>query len=187
MASRTAASKRGLLSIRAFAQVIGVDHKAIIAAIKTGRLVNGVICNADGKVIGIDEEVGREDWEMNNPRPVNSKVKELNDQDLPLPAGLSYADARAVRENYQARLSKLAYEERMGRLVDSETVRRQAFELGRLLRSAVLVIPDRISHELAAEGDSNKVHLKLSQALIEALEQVANDPSAGSDTPDATA
>lgn len=186
MTDRTAAAKRGLLSIRSFAQIIGVDHKAIIAAIKTGRLTNGVVRDSNGKVIGIEEDLGREDWEMNNPRPVTSKVKELNDQDLPLPAGLSYADARAVRENYQARLSKLAYEERMGRLIDSETVRRQAFELGRLLRSAVLVIPDRISHELAAESESNKVHLKLSQALIEALEQVANDPKAGSNTPDTT-
>jgi hypothetical protein len=167
-----------LISLRKFAKVVGVSHTAVGNAIKAGRLVRAVVLGADGKVSGIDPELGVEEWSENSPSPVSQKTKDLNDEDLPLPAGLSYADARAVRENYQARLAKLLYEEKMGRLVDSETVEKQAFEAGRLVRQAVLTVPDRYGHELAAETEVNRFVERLTKALVEALEQAAhgNDP-----------
>ena len=66
----------------------------------------------------------------------------------------------------------------MGRLVDSETVEKQAFEAGRLVRQAVLTVPDRYGHELAAETEVNRFVERLTKALVEALEQAAhgNDP-----------
>lgn len=174
------------MSMRKFAKLVGTSHTAISNAVKAGRLVRAVVLGPDGKVAGIDPEIGTFEWGENSPSPVSQKTKDLNDEDLPLPAGLSYADARAVRENYQARLAKLLYEEKMGRLVDSETVERQAFEMGRLVRQAVMTVPDRYGHELAAETDVNRFTDKLTRALAEALEQASNErPDAG--TPDPAA
>lgn len=169
--------------------MVGVSNTAISKAINTGRLVDSLVFDpVTQEVLGIDPETGVEEWERNNPRTVSKKVAKLNAKDIPLPQGISYADARAVRENYQARLAKLNYEEKLGRLVEAEQVKKQAFDLARTLRNSLLVVPDRISHELAAETDSNRVHLKLTQAIIEVLEQVSSDGTISRDAgPDVSA
>jgi hypothetical protein len=165
------------ISMSAFSKLVGVSVQAVSKAAKSGRLVRSVILDAEGKVKGIDPDLGLEEWGENSPGIVSPKTKALNDEDLPLPAGLSYADARAVREVYQARLAKLLYEEKMGRLVDSKMVEEQAGEVARLLRQSILNVPLKYAHELFAAPDVNahtEIHTK---ALIEALEQVANDRS----------
>lgn len=165
------------VTLRAFAKLVGVSAPAISQAIQRGRLTHSVTFDESGKVKSIDADLGLEEWAENTPGAVSKKTKDLNDADLPLPAGLSYADARAVRENYQARLAKLLYEEKMGRLVDSKTVEEQAGEMARLLRQAILNVPLKFGHELAAETDVNRHTEKHTKALVEALEQVANERS----------
>jgi len=44
-------------------------------------------------------------------------------QDGASPKGGSYAQSRAVREAYQARLAKLDYEQRIGRMIDADQVK----------------------------------------------------------------
>lgn len=165
------------ISMSAFSKLVGVSVQAVSKAAKSGRLVRSVILDAEGKVKGIDPELGLEEWGENSPGIVSPKTKALNDEDLPLPSGLSYADARAVREVYQARLAKLLYEEKMGRLVDAENAEKEFFELGRTVRNTILTVPDRYGHELAAETDVNRFTEKLTRVLIEALEQAANERS----------
>jgi hypothetical protein len=165
------------ISIRKFSTLVGVSHTAVNKAIKSGRLLRSVVVGPTGEVVGVDPETGVQEWAENSPDVVSTSTKALNDEDLPLPAGLSYADARAVREVYQARLAKLLYEEKMGRLVDSKMVEEQAGDMARLLRQAILNVPLKYAHELFAAPDVNahtEIHTK---ALIEALEQVANERS----------
>jgi hypothetical protein len=164
-----------LLSVNAFSKLVDVSHTAVAKAIKSGRLLRSVVLKDDGSIKGIDPELGLEEWSENSPGVVSPKTKALNDEDLPLPSGLSYADARAVREVYQARLAKLLYEEKMGRLVDAENAEKEFFELGRTVRNSVLTVPDRYGHELAAETDVNRFTEKLTRVLIESLEQAANE------------
>src|SRR5207237_3332293 len=57
----------------------------------------------------------------------------------------SYAASRAAREAYLARLAKLDFEERSGKLVDADQVRAQIYGLGRRLRDAFLSMPDRLA------------------------------------------
>lgn len=78
--------------------------------------------------------------------------------------------SRAIREAYQARLARVEYEKETGLRVLAEDVKREAFEQGRRLRDALVNIPDRLSHELAAETDPGRVHIAISQAIREALE-----------------
>lgn len=165
------------VSIRKFSTLVGVSHTAVNKAIKSGRLIRSVVIGKNGDVVGVDPETGVQEWAENSPDQVSTATKALNDENLPLPAGLSYADARAVRENYQARLAKLLYEEKMGRLVDSEHAEKEFFELGRIVRNSILTVPDRYGHELAAETDVNRFTEKLTKVLIEALEQAANERS----------
>lgn len=88
--------------------------------------------------------------------------------------GPSYAESRAIREAYQARLAKLEYEEKISKLVEVDKVKLEAFELGRMLRDLILNIPNRISTEAASETDPVKVHSLLTVELNKALEEIVN-------------
>lgn len=91
-----------------------------------------------------------------------------------MPTGPSYAQSRAVREAYQARLAKLEYEHKSGKLVEVDKVKAAAFRTARTVRDGLLNLPDRVAHELAHETDPTKVHLRLSTEIRTVLEALAN-------------
>lgn len=188
------------LSVRKFAVEIGVSHTAVWKALKTGRLIESVHRDAAGKFKGIDSELGPEEWTANCTKPVSRRVAEQNKEPEPRPApvyaapgqvpapelepafeaepspiensaGLpSYSESRALRENYQAKISKLVFEEKMGQLVSADDVKTRAFEVSRLVRDTVLNLPSRISAELAAETNPDLIYATLTRELTQALD-----------------
>ena len=68
---------------------------------------------------------------------------------------VDYAAARTMREAYRAKMARLDYEEREGKLVDAAKVREEGFQAGRMIRDALFAIPDRLADVLAAEKDAN--------------------------------
>lgn len=99
-------------------------------------------------------------------------------EDPPQSGGLpgpSYAQSRAIREAYAARMAKLEFEEKSGRLIGVDKVKVEAFKVARTVRDAILNIPDRISNELASfAGDPGRVHQRLTEELVLALEELVN-------------
>lgn len=84
----------------------------------------------------------------------------------------SFAQSAAFQKAYQARIAKLHYEEKAGKLVDADKVKVEAFRVGRIVRDAILGVADRISFKLAAETDERKVNLMLKNELIAAMEEL---------------
>lgn len=165
-----------LISQRAYAKHRGVSLAAVQKAIKAGRIRTA----ADGK---IDAAQADADWERNTgprqqtgkaassvppPKPAPAPAAE------PMPGGLDYARARAVRENYMARLAKIDFEERSGKLVSRDEVQVAAFNKFRTFRDGMLNIPDRVSALLAAESDASKVHGSLTSEIRKALLEFAD-------------
>jgi len=76
-----------------------------------------------------------------------------------------------VRENYLARLAKIEFEERSGKLVSRDEVQVAAFNKFRTFRDGMLNIPDRVAAVLAAESDPAMVHeilaIEIRKALLE--------------------
>lgn len=85
----------------------------------------------------------------------------------------SYAQSRAIREAYQARLAKLEYEEKSGKLVAVDQVKADAFRAARALRDALLNISGRIAHQLAHEKDPARISARIDGEIREALRAVA--------------
>src|SRR5574343_413339 len=79
--------------------------------------------------------------------------------------GPSYAASRAVREAYSAKLLKLEHDEKAGRLVSVDAVRVEAFKVHRMVRDALLNIPDRCAAQLAQLTDTTEVHAYLLQEI----------------------
>jgi hypothetical protein len=141
------------ISLRAYAKHRGVTLKAVQKAIESGR----ILPNADGK---IDPERADADWARNTGPKVRrtsgpaAPAPPRAEQARPEPAsggGLDYAMARAIIANYEARLVKLDYEERIKKLVKADEVSIAAFNLFRMFRDRLLNMPDRVVGALLAE------------------------------------
>ena len=158
-----------LLSLRAYAKHRGVSHAAVQKALRSGRIT----ANADGL---IDSDQADAEW--------NAKTRPRQRRARPAPivrqepaeapaAGIDYFRARAIRESYLARLAKIEFEEKTGKLVSRDEVQVAAFTRGRTIRDNLLNIPDRLAATLAAEADADRVHQILSAEIRQALEELS--------------
>ena len=78
-----------------------------------------------------------------------------------------------MKEFYAARLAKLEFEEREGKLVNIDEINVQHFNRARRLRDRLLMIPRRLAAQLAAETDTRSVEEILDGAICEALEELS--------------
>jgi hypothetical protein len=169
------------VSLRGYAKHRGVSLRAVQKAIQSGRIQP----TASGK---IDIEVSDAQWQRNTgPRPTTrtappsaktNAARQLVEQplraDTPGQPGLDYSRARAVRENYLARLTKIEFEEKSGNLVSKQEVEVAAFNRYRTFRDNMLNIPDRLAALLAAEVDPASIHEMLTGEIRRALQESSN-------------
>ena len=85
----------------------------------------------------------------------------------------NYQVSRAVRETYNAKLTRLDYEERTGKLLNAEDVAKDAFAVARRVRDRLLNIPSRMASVLASETDGKVIEHLLTQELRVALEELS--------------
>ena len=167
------------LSIRAYARHRGVVKSAVEKAIRTGRITT----TPDGK---IDPARADAEWERNTaPRAVAATRPRIQPTpprrlsasiapDSSLAGGGNYLVARGVREGFLARLAKIQYEEKLGKLINRDEVQVERFNTNRIIRDGVLNIADRVSAQLAAETDEKKVHEILTTEIRNALNGIAD-------------
>jgi hypothetical protein len=140
------------MSQRAYARHRGVAISTVQAAIQTGRIST----LPDGQ---IDSDVADEEWARNTRQQVPPGTRRRQqEEDVDAFGTSQYNKARAVREHYQARLAKLEFEEKTGKLVPADEVKVTAFNLFRRYRDHMLNIPDRLAAILAAEPEAAKCY-----------------------------
>lgn len=159
------------VSLRAYAKHRGVTLKAVQKAIESDRIHP----NSDGK---IDTERADADWARNTGPKVRrtsaaAKVAPSRAEETRPEApgvGPSYAQSRAIREAYEARLSKLTYEERIKKLINADEMRVAAFNLSRMIRDRVLNVPDRVVGAVLAEVKSSVGALGIAEEQLKGLD-----------------
>jgi hypothetical protein len=82
----------------------------------------------------------------------------------------SFAQSRAIREAYAARLTRLEFDQRSGRLVDKAELKMKLAKLHMAVRDSLRTIPDRVAPIVAAETDQAKIHAMLLKEIGQALE-----------------
>lgn len=99
-----------------------------------------------------------------------------------LPEGMTYADARALKEWNQARTLDLKRRQLEGKLIEVEKVEDAAFRAARTARDTLMAIPDRLDAELAAISDAAEVHRRLAEEIRRVCDELARgmrqDPDA---------
>lgn len=149
-------------------------------AIHEGRLVESVTQKPSGRY-EVDPAKADAEWAANTDSMTGAPAHAKNRQDQPEPAAdqdtedgepITYAQARAQHERFKARLAQLELEQREGKLVEADAVKRESFRTARLVRDALLNLPDRIAAELANETNQFKVHQRLVSEIRRALEDL---------------
>ena len=189
------------MGIREYAAHRGVSHVSVIKAIKTGRIQKESDGSIDPFKADSAWEKNTSPAQQRKPDPVPVMPAPAPDNPVSVPstklptppvrqptqrpaepeagpstAGMpNYQMSRAVRETYNAKLTRLDYEERMGKLLNAEDVAKEAFALARRVRDRLLNIPSRMASVLASETDSKAIELLLSQELRIALEELSEE------------
>ncbi len=162
------------ISAKAYAKHRGVTLPAVLSAISTGRLEKSV--RKQGPGYRINCELADEEWSQNTDSgsgaPAHAKNTQAADPPIDGDTPISYAEARAQHERFKARLAQLELEQREAKLVEAEVVKQEAFRVARMVRDALLNLPDRVAGELAAETNQFKVHQRLSLEIRRALEDM---------------
>ena len=158
-----------LMTQAAYARSRGIAAPTVLAAIKTGRLINSLSKDERGRT-RIDPSLADAEWKANtqggrfpSPQPYASGAE------LPIDAA-DYNASRAKKESYLAELARLEFEEKDGTLVRAEAIRKEAFGIARQVRDGMLNIPDRIASELAALTDQFEIHKRLTDEIRRTLE-----------------
>ena len=168
-----------LLSAKAYAKHRGVSLAAVLKAISEERIKASV--RRKGPGYQIDVAQADVEWQQNTDSGQGAPAHAKNRQDQHDTAGdsepedgepITYAQARAQHERFKARLAQLELEQREGKLVEADAVKRESFRTARLVRDALLNLPDRIAAELANETNQFKVHQRLVSEIRRALEDL---------------
>lgn len=86
----------------------------------------------------------------------------------------SFAQSRAYREAFAAKLTKLDFDQRSGKLVDKAELKMKLAKLHMAVRDSLRTIPDRVAPILAAETDQAKIHAMLLKEIGQALEGLSS-------------
>jgi hypothetical protein len=107
----------------------------------------------------------------------------LDDKPDDPPAGqlpTTFAQARLAREVFSAKLKKLEYETRIGKLVPTDDVGIKWYTLGRQIRDRFLGVASKLAPQLAAETDVRRVREILDAEVTAILRGLAEDIRHGS-------
>ena len=169
-----------------YARHRGVSRQAVSKAIRSGRIV----LTQDEK---INPDAADASWRQHtdpskpsnsvagNPRGAVPRRRPSAFQGEHLVtggagSGPDYHVSRAVRETYLAKLVRLEFEVKTGKLIDAEESRHAAFQDNRRVRDLLLAIPDRTAAQLAACADASECHRLLTAEIRRACEELSDEP-----------
>jgi hypothetical protein len=154
-------------------------HRGVSKPYITKLAKNGVLVLRGGKVDVRASDTVLDDKPVDDVDPPPAQASPVGPPPRPAAeslgqAGASFGQARTIEMVFRAKLRRLEFETKQGRLIEAEAVRKTIAEAVRSLRSGILGLPDRLATVLAAESDSKKVHVTLKTELSRELEALAN-------------
>jgi hypothetical protein len=167
----------------------GASHVAVLNAISDGRLSEPAV-RREGRNWVIDPALADAQWAARTDpgeqgamgigtatRPRHATAKAVAVGAPPPPAtngGPSLAVSKQVKAAYEAKLTELEYKERMGTVVPTDDVKKEAARLARQVRDRMLIIPARSSAMLATMQDQEQVRQLLQEEIEMALRGLAD-------------
>lgn len=139
-----------------YARMRGCNLRTVSDAINQGQIT----ARKDGKNVWIDPEKADKEWDLNRNRQGKSSGKAGVDE---------YSKARTLREKAAAEKAVLQVAEIKGTLIKKEDVRRQGFEAGRKIRSALESLPSRLAPNVAVITDPHECEIFMKEEIEKIL------------------
>lgn len=89
------------------------------------------------------------------------------------PGRVTFSQARTIEMVYRAKLCRLDFEAKVGKLIDGAEVRNKISAEGRAFRDGLLGIPDRLSMIIASERDAGRIRSILRAEIDRELDRLA--------------
>ena len=176
-----------LISTSAFADLMNCHESTVRKAIREGRISDQCLSkNANGRLNGIDWQKAKVEWAKNYSIGKNSSspVAEALEAEVITARRvtargddgeiLDVAESKRRQEHYKAEKGRIELEEKAGALVSKEQVRRDLYEFGMEMRTAMQGVPDRVADDLAIETDRNKCYRIMLDGINEALRKLTD-------------
>lgn len=182
-----------IVSLRTFAQEIGVSLTAVQKGIRTGR-IEGCQWNEKGHCTGIDLDSERVKWALNSkdnciPKVISGGRPRKDGQAPAKPQttggqpdreakapdekkGTSLADVQKARELTKLKLDQLKLKKEEGELVSAAEVEKNGYAIASMVIQGLYNIPDRIADELAGMSDPNEIHQLILSEIDSAVQQL---------------
>jgi hypothetical protein len=154
-------------------------HRGVSKPYITKLAKNGVLVLRGGKVDVAATDTVLDDKPVDDVDPP-TPMQPVGAAPPPRPAdglgqgGASFGQARTIEMVFRAKLRRLEFETKQGKLIEAEVYRKTAANAFRAFRDGMLGIPDRVSTVVAAESDPKKVHLALKTEISRELEAAAD-------------
>jgi phage terminase Nu1 subunit (DNA packaging protein) len=163
----------GLMTQAEYARHRKVNRSYISRLAKRGILVmrGGKVDVAASDAVLDDRPVDVESQEpvntVNNPRPPMESVGAAQPT--------SFAQARTAEMIFRAKLRKLEFEAKSGKLIPADEVKIKWFTLGRQIRDKLLGMPAKLAPQLAALSDAREVRELLESEITAILKSVQEE------------
>lgn len=179
-----------IVSLRTFADEVGVSLTAVQKAIRTGRIV-AAGTNERGHSTGIDLETQRDAFAANSktpqrrpntiaggrPRkdgapPALPATAKAEPTKKPEEKGMALADIQKARELTKLQLDTLELKKKQGELISAADVEKQGHAIATGVISTLYNIPDRVSDEVAGMSDPHAIHKLLLREIDIAVQSL---------------
>lgn len=175
-----------LMSIREYARHIGVSDTSVHKAIKSEKIVNGVVI-IDGKK-KINPDVATSEWEAHKDPSYERTYKSGHTNSSVVSKSVdvakvstissggerkSLADIKRDTAEVKLHIAAIELKEKKGQLVDKERVYKALFSAGQEVRTTFQSIPDRVIDEILSAPTRNDAHAVLFNAIADGLEQLS--------------
>ena len=168
------------MNLREYAQSRGVEYTQLSKWAGQGRFTGDAL-RKDGRawLVADPQELDRQVAAAKSPDrggrggapPIDQALQQQQNQAATIP---SFAQSRAIREAYAARLTRLEFDQKSGRLVDKAELKMKLAKLHMAVRDSLRTIPDRVAPIVAAETDQAKIHAMLLKEIGQALEGLSS-------------
>lgn len=156
------------MSLRKYAAHRGVSLAAVQKAISSGRIQK----EADGK---INPDTADAAWDANtHPVHKNPVLQGAGDS-----VDVSYHRARAIKEQYAARITKLEFEAKSGKLIDKDETASKVFNMANTAKMRLEQIPRRVAPLLVGQTNARDIEDMLAAAIREALTELSTPQVSG--------
>ena len=86
----------------------------------------------------------------------------------------TFAEAKTMKEVYQAKLARLKFEEESGKLIEKAEIEDKARDIAVIVKESLLTIPNKMMEQLAVESDPRKINVALDEEIRAILAELSD-------------